>query len=256
MHFALPLAFVSLVASALPAFALPATSLEERGGACKGSYQCRYVARPQNSGYLCKEGQCTYQCYPGYKDLGNRCVKPSPTTTYYQAPATTTASETAVFPSATFVQDAVKQAGVTGFSGNNSNAILSWFRTNNSADATNGHSWCGSVYRDDVPGFAPSLKTMLANFNGSYEAAATAYCGLEAVITTPAGRNATLYIVDAFDDTWVRTPSSLDVVVGSFPLLFGFNTTNKLDVVQGAEWYLTGRRNARYAFKGPGAVGL
>lgn len=26
------------------------------------------------------------------------------------------------------------------------------------------------LHQDDVPGFAPSLKTMLANFNGSYEA--------------------------------------------------------------------------------------
>lgn len=41
--------------------AFDATGLEKRGGACKGSYQCRYVARPQNSGYLCKEGQCTYR---------------------------------------------------------------------------------------------------------------------------------------------------------------------------------------------------
>lgn len=56
---------------------------------------------------------------------------------------------------------------------------------------------------------------MLSNFNWDYEAAATAYCGLEAVVTTPDGRTATLYIADAFDDTWVRTPSSIDVVYDS-----------------------------------------
>lgn len=56
---------------------------------------------------------------------------------------------------------------------------------------------------------------MLSNFNWDYEAAATAYCGLEAVITTPDGLTATLYIADAFDDTWVRTPASIDVMYDS-----------------------------------------
>lgn len=110
--------------------------------------------------------------------------------------------------------------------------------------------------QDAVPGFAPSLKTMLTNFGGSYETAAKAYCGLEAIVTTPEGRTATLFIADAFDDTcvgfsprrcpppkassslgflgycrWVRTPSSIDVVYGSFPLLFGRQTDNKLECV-------------------------
>lgn len=63
------------------------------------------------------------ECYPGYQDLGNRCVKPS-RTTYYPAPTTTTTTTTsaAVFPSATFIPNAVSLAGVTGFAGNNSSA--------------------------------------------------------------------------------------------------------------------------------------
>ena len=107
-----------------------------------------------------------------------------------------------------------------------------------------------------MPGFAPSLKTMLSNFNWDYEAAAKAYCGLEAIVTTPDGRTATLYLADAFDDTWVRTPSSIDVVIGSFAQLFGRETTNKNDVVKDGSWYFTGNRNERYKFKGLGAVGL
>ncbi|KWU42019.1 hypothetical protein RHOSPDRAFT_21948, partial [Rhodotorula sp. JG-1b] len=132
----------------------------------------------------------------------------------------------------------------------------SWFRTDSYADSTNSHSWCGYLYSDAVPGFAPSLNTMLRNFNYDYEAAATAYCGLEAVVTTPDGRTATLYVADAFDDTWVRTPSSIDVVIGSFAQLFGRETTNKNDVVKDGSWYFTGNRNERYKFKGLGAVGL
>ena len=83
------------------------------------------------------------------------------------------------------------------------------------ADVHSGHSWCGFPYNDQVPGFAPSVGTMLRNFGGSYERAATAYCGLEARFTTPDGKTATLFITDGFDDTWVRTPASVDVVIGS-----------------------------------------
>lgn len=97
---------------------------------------------------------------------------------------------------------------------------------------------------------------MLSNFNWDYEAAAKAYCGLEAVVMTPDGREMTLYIADAFDDAWVLTPSSIDVVIGSFAQLFGRETTNKNDVVKQGSWYLTGNRNERYNFKGLGAVGL
>lgn len=90
---------------------------------------------------------------------------------------------------------------------------------------------------------------MLNNFGGDYEAAAKAYCGLEAIVTTPDGKTATLYIADGFDDTWVRTPASIDVIYDSFAQLYGSTTSNKNDVVQGATWKLTGNRNSKYAFK-------
>ena len=49
---------------------------------------------------------------------------------------------------------------------------------------------------------------MLNNFGGDYEAAARAYCGLELVVSTPDGRNKTMYIADAFDDACVSLPLS------------------------------------------------
>ena len=66
-----------------------------------------------------------------------------------------------------------------------------------------------------MPGFAPSVGTMLANFDWNYEAAAKAYCGLEAVVMTPDGRNMTMYLADGFDVKWLITPTSLDIVYGS-----------------------------------------
>jgi len=111
---------------------------------------------------------------------------------------------------------------------------------------------------------------MLNNFGGDYEAAAKAYCGLELVVSTPDGKSKTMYIADAFDDTcvplslslvrscltsahadvvvvarnsWVLTPSSLDIIHGSFTDLYGSYTDNKNDVVKGASWKFTGQRN-------------
>ncbi|GAA5933603.1 hypothetical protein JCM1841_004497 [Sporobolomyces salmonicolor] len=74
---------------------------------------------------------------------------------------------------------------------------------------------------------------MLNNFGGSYPKAATAYCRLEAIVTTPQGKKATLYLADAFDDT-------------RFLSIYGKKTTNKDDVVKGAAWHFTGARNERY----------
>ncbi|GAA5862986.1 hypothetical protein JCM8547_003640 [Rhodosporidiobolus lusitaniae] len=242
------LSIVTLLAAAVPAFAAP-TSLQERGFYCKGAAQCANVWRPANTVATCMNNACGSTCADGYTLKSGRCLA-TPSTTFYLAPATT-ASSTSAAATATssLIANAVASSSVTGFAGNNTNAILSWFHTNLSTDSTNGHSWCGFPYSDAVPGFAPSLKTMLNNFDGDYETAARAYCGLEAVIITPDGRNATLYIADAFDDTWVRTPASLDIVYGSFPLLFGKSTDNKNDVVKNAAWTLTGNRDPRWAFK-------
>lgn len=96
---------------------------------------------------------------------------------------------------------------------------------------------------------------MLANFDGDYESAAKAYSGLEAEITTPDGRTVTLYVADAFDDTWVRTPASLDIIHGSFKSLYGSYTNNKNNVVKNASWRFTGRRNERLTFKSTDSLG-
>lgn len=59
---------------------------------------------------------------------------------------------------------------------------------------------------------------MLNNFNGDYEAAAKAYCGLEAKFTSPNGATITLVIADGFADPWVLTPNSVDIVINSVRL--------------------------------------
>ncbi|GAA6039486.1 hypothetical protein JCM8097_009576 [Rhodosporidiobolus ruineniae] len=258
MHFSLA-AVASALLAAAPALAAPAANLEERGVACRTNYAnaCQNVKRPVNSAAVCDAGTCSYTCNAGYTDLGNRCIKlASSTSSSASAAATGSSSTLAAADGAVFTDDAVAAAGVTGFAGNNTNAIISWYDTNSTRDSTNGHSWCGFPYDNNVVGFAPSLKTMLNNFNGSYTAAATAYCGLEAVITTPSGRNLTAYIGDAFDDTWVLTPSSIDLIHGAFPAVFGTQTENKNDVVQGAAWTLTGRRNENLRFKSTNSLYL
>jgi len=68
---------------------------------------------------------------------------------------------------------------------------------------------CWFPYNDNTPGFAISLNTMMADANWDATAARKKYCGLEAVVTTPAGKELTLYVTDAFDDTWVRALTSI-----------------------------------------------
>lgn len=68
----------------------------------------------------------------------------------------------------------------------------------------------GYPYDDSLPGFAPDVSIMLANFGNSWTEAGTAYCGLEAEFTTPDGRMALLYIADGFDPQWVREPGSIE----------------------------------------------
>ena len=83
----------------------------------------------------------------------------------------------------------------------------------------------------DLPRMSPSVRTFLSqalclrltwtllpvlkNFGGSWERAGTAYCGLEAKVTTSDGRTALLYIADGFDPAWIREPGSIDVITGS-----------------------------------------
>lgn len=122
---------------------------------------------------------------------------------------------------------------------------------------------------DSVPGFAPSLKTMLSSFSGDAQAAKTGFCGLWADVYSPkTGSTTKLMIADAFDDTcaahsalppvpapssrppprnsWVLTPASIDVIYGSFSVLFGSSTDDKKDVVKDVSWTLTGGRDDRF----------
>ncbi|GAA5820184.1 hypothetical protein JCM3770_004813 [Rhodotorula araucariae] len=150
--------------------------------------------------------------------------------------------------------NAVASSGINSFQGTNTGAIASWYRTNDPNDVTNGHSWCLSPYNDAVPGFAISLKTMLADFGGDETAARKAYCGLEAVVTTPNGVSQTLYVVDAFDDAWVRTPTSVDVIYDAFTKLNdGKATSDKNTVINNVSWRFTGNRSNQYKYAGVGS---
>ncbi|GAA5967643.1 hypothetical protein JCM11641_005721 [Rhodosporidiobolus odoratus] len=141
-------------------------------------------------------------------------------------------------------QSALTAMGISTFLGNNTGGIASWYNTDASSDSTNGRSWCEFPYDNTVPGFAPSLKTMLASFNQDSAAAKTGFCGLEAQVYSPkTGTTTTLIIADAFDDTWVLTPASIDVIKGSFAAVFGSDTDNKQDVAKDVSWVLTGNRN-------------
>lgn len=49
------------------------------------------------------------------------------------------------------------------------------------------------------------------------------------------------------------TPTSVDIIQGSFAKLYGSVTSNKNDVVKNASWKFTGRRNYKYKFQGRGS---
>ncbi|GAA5862926.1 hypothetical protein JCM8547_003623 [Rhodosporidiobolus lusitaniae] len=192
----------------------------------------------------------TTKAYVASTTTTSAYVAPTTTTTSQWTTTTTTTSQAAASTKVADTSSAnvLAASGVTGFAGTNENAILSWYNTNSGQDSTNGNSWCYFPYSNTVPGFAPSLKTMLNNFGGDAMAARKAYCGLEAEITTADGKTVTLYVADAFDDTWVRTPASLDIIHGAFNELWGSSTDNKNDVFTGASWKFTGRRDSRWAF--------
>ncbi|KAI9014957.1 hypothetical protein BC832DRAFT_546906 [Gaertneriomyces semiglobifer] len=146
-----------------------------------------------------------------------------------------------------------------GFKGLQS-GIGSWFRANSGADSTNGKSWCGYPYNDNSNGFAPDIMVMTDNTNAiwatdpaKWASSAKQWCGLEAEVVNPEnGKKVLMYIIDAFDHQWVKTPGSIDVMKGPWEKLTGRKAANKNDVIKGLQWKLTGKRNARYAFKGPG----
>ncbi|GAA5903454.1 hypothetical protein JCM6882_006552 [Rhodosporidiobolus microsporus] len=212
---------------------------------CSSTSQCTNGAFtiPSNGYAGCNKarGKCVWACNSGYTQSGSSCVKKSGASSSNVKLATSSSS------------NVLSSSGIKSFLGTNTNAIASWFHTNAASDSTNGHSWCYFPYNDNVPGFAISLKTMLADFGGDATAAREAYCGLEAVVTTPEGRSATLVVADAFDDTWVRTPTSMDVVYNAFSKLLGYTTNDKNVVIQNVSWKFNGKRNSQYKYNGVGS---
>jgi len=144
-------------------------------------------------------------------------------------------------------------SGISAFKAKPNVGLGSWYQADTGRDSTNGHSWCGFPYKDSSPLFAPSVQTMLNNFGGNYEKAATAYCGLEAVVKNPHnGKTMTLVIGDGFASEWLRSPLSIDIMYDAFGTLNGAKTNDKNVVIQNIEWTLTGKRNEQYKFKGQG----
>lgn len=207
--------------------------------------------------------KCGWRCNTGFTKVGSKCIKnrlaaaaaSKKTTTTTKKKTTTTTRKVAASATANAAASSRKArlaaVGVTAFTGTNS-GIGSWYRANSTADSTNGRSWCEFDYTNASPVFAPSVGTMRANFDGDNDAAATAYCGLEAKVTAPDGTSKIMVIGDGFDDKWVLSPGSIDIMHNSFTTLYGEYTSNKDKVIKGVEWTLTGNRNEKYAFRGQG----
>jgi hypothetical protein len=136
----------------------------------------------------------------------------------------------------------------------------SWFRANHPKDSTNGNSWCGYPYTDDTPGIAIDVWQMANNTNPQWPDPkwsfyAKQYCGREVEIINPKnGRVAILYVTDAFDHKWVKSPGSVDIMVKSFAYLYGKYPTDKNQVMMDVKWKFTGHINPKYKFKSQGDI--
>lgn len=96
-------------------------------------------------------------------------------------------------------------------------------------------------------GFAPSVGTMLKS--GDTATAGKLYCGREAKATNPKnGKTALIYIVDGFDDKWVKSAGSVDLTVAAFTALYGSFDGNKNTVIMDLEWEFTGNVKEEYTF--------
>ncbi|GAA5971464.1 hypothetical protein JCM11641_008362 [Rhodosporidiobolus odoratus] len=219
-------------------------SLLNKRQTCSLTADCKNTP-PSYANRYCKSGTCSWRCRSGYTQSGSRCVKDVST-----SPSGSSTLSSGTTPTKVSL---LAQSGVRSFTGTNTGAIASWYATNSGQDSTNGHSWCYYPYTDSVPGFAISLNTMLNDFNGDATAARQAYCGLEATVTTAAGKTVTLYVTDAFDDAWVRTPTSIDVIKNAFANLYGKSTSDKNAVLQNVSWKFTGNRSAKYSYASTGS---
>lgn len=154
--------------------------------------------------------------------------------------------------SSSFADAVPADLSAVAFQGQQGPGIASWYDSDTGRDSTNGHSWCGFPYNDNSRLFAPSVGTMLRKYGGNYEAAAKAHCGMIARVKHPNGKVVELVIGDGFDDRWVRKPGSIDIMHNAFNAFNGQATEDKIVVVQGVTWTLTGQRSQQYAFKGRG----
>jgi hypothetical protein len=93
-----------------------------------------------------------------------------------------------------------------------------------SSDSTNGHSWCYTPYNDNTPGMAISYKTMVNAAGGDEMAARKMFCGLEAEVTTPEGRTATLYVGEFSRCRTLSSRLSETFSTRSSPLHFSFRS--------------------------------
>ncbi|KAH7198943.1 uncharacterized protein B0J16DRAFT_331389 [Fusarium flagelliforme] len=143
----------------------------------------------------------------------------------------------------------------SGFFPGPQSGIGSWYRASTNQDSTNAQSWCGYGYSNSDPVFAPSLKAMGGatwSFNqDAWRQQTRKYCGLEAKVTDPTtGKSQLMYIGDAFDDAWVRTPASIDIMIDAFSNIHGNPNGDKNNVIKGVQWELTGRVNTKFAAPG------
>jgi len=145
--------------------------------------------------------------------------------------------------------------GPSAFKGNQT-GIGSWFNANN--DGTNGNSWCGYPYNNASPVFAPDITQMTNGTNAVWpnplwSTYGKIYCGLEATVKDGnTGNVMTMYIGDAFDHQWVRTPGSIDIMSDSWSKLHNMPANNKnASGAQGA----AGQNNKNQKSGAAGAAG-
>lgn len=152
-----------------------------------------------------------------------------------------------------FARDAV----LGDMKGVHNNDIGSWFRANN--DGTNGRSWCEFEYDDSMPIVAVPIDLMSSWKSGGRmdENAKKHYCGKELILKAKDvngnWQQATAYIGDAFDQRWVRTKYSLDIMYDLFRQLRGEDQQDDKNIVfkkGDMEWWLTDGFNEKYSFKG------
>jgi len=91
--------------------------------------------------------------------------------------------------SSSFADAVPADLSAVAFQGQQGAGIASWFDADSKRDSTNGHSWCGFPYNDNSRLFAPSVGTMLRKYNGNYEAAAKAHCGMIAASSCPTAKS-------------------------------------------------------------------